>query len=274
MYVQPSNTLHNESGAAKMAVIAPTTTGVGNPVAGTPRREAGDVEPPNAASGLASLSEDILCSSLAPYFEAADMLILPCVSRGLRAFDPNLDSLWRKRCCARWQNWPRYRLTDERDRALAERFPSFTWKEKYLWAEKDSIRTTLTKNELEGLGWYFNFTASAGGREDESLTHANFRDGSLHLIGMPHYPPMPYRLVNVNSSQQQLMIVPFPSHNISRNEEDREFLITNENVTFVSCGSGGELRYRQRGFRRNINFIQIREAPFATTSMNSIEEIM
>ena len=47
-----------------MAVIAPTTTGVGNPVAGTPRREAGDVEPPNAASGLASLSEDILHSSL------------------------------------------------------------------------------------------------------------------------------------------------------------------------------------------------------------------
>ena len=223
------------------------------------------------ASGWASLSDDILCSSLGPYFDAQTLLNLPCLSRRLRAFgDANLDPLWKKRCRTRWQDWPRYRLTEERERELAERFPTYNWKKKYLFMEKDSMKQTLTKDELESLGWYFNFTPAAGGREDETLTRAFFRDGSLHLIGMPHYPPMPYRLVNVNTQQQQLMIVPFPSHNVSRNEEDREFLITNENVTFVSCGSDGELRYRQRGFRRNITFIQIRDAPFST--MNSIED--
>ena len=260
---------------SKMAAVDGAPTGT---AAESPRREVNPGDEgvdeemeERPASGWASLSEDILCSSLAPYFDAQTLLNLPCLSRRLRAFgDENLDPLWRKRCRTRWQNWPRYRLTEERDRELAERFPSYNWKKKYLFIEKDAKRTTLAKDELESLGWYFNFTPAAGGREDETLTRAIFRDGSLHLIGMPHYPPMPYRLVNVNSSQQQLMIVPFPSHNISRNEEDREFLITNENVTFVSCGSGGELRFRQRAFRRNITFIQIRDAPFST--MNSIED--
>jgi hypothetical protein len=254
-----------------MTTTAPSNTAAGGGLtaAENPRSAGGEgieeeIEEP--ASGWASLSDDILCSSLAPYFDAQDLLSIPCLSRRLRASDANLDPLWRKHCQRRWQHWPRYRLTDERDNELAERFPMYTWKQKYLWAEKDAMRTTLTKNELESLGWYFNFAPSAGGREDETLTRAVFRSGSLHLIGMPQYPPMPYRLVNVNSSQQQLLIVPFPSHNITRNEDDREFLIANENVTFVSCGPGGELRYRGRGFRRNITYIQIREAPYSITA--------
>lgn len=261
---------------AKMAAVDGAPTGT---AAESPRRrevdpggEGADRDMEECASGWASLSDDILCSSLAPYFDAQTLLNLPCLSRRLRAFgDASLDPLWKKRCRARWQDWPRYRLTEGRDRELAEKFPTYNWKKKYLWAEKDAARTTLTKDELESLGWYFNFTPAAGGREDETLTRAVFRDGSLHLIGMPHYPPMPYRLVEVNTSMQQLMIVPFPSHNVSRNEEDREFLITNENVTFVSCGSDGELRYRHRGFRRNITFIQV-NAPFST--MNSIEDFI
>lgn len=38
------------------------------------------------ASGWASLSDDILCSSLAPYFDAQTLLNLPCLSQRLRAF--------------------------------------------------------------------------------------------------------------------------------------------------------------------------------------------
>lgn len=204
-----------------------------------------------------TLSDDILLM-IANFHMPRDLLHLACVSKEFRALDMN--PIWKERCSERWKDWPRYRMTPSRIRYLDERLPNTCWKQRFLWVEQDVARTTLDQEELEGLGWYFNFTPSAGGRGDETLTRCVFRNGCLHL-GHLEYPPMPYRLVDVNSSQQQLLVLPFPSHNIQRNLEDKEWLITNENVTFVSCGDDGELRFKLRGFRRNITFMHIRELP-------------
>ncbi|KAL7525223.1 hypothetical protein ACHAWF_001264 [Thalassiosira exigua] len=212
---------------------------------------------PGTLHSLHSLSDDLLCS-IASFLEPRDLLNQPVVSRRFRSLDGSaFDSIWRQRCASRWENWPRYRMTPARVRRLDEKFPREGWKRRFLLTETDVARTTLRPGEIEELGWYFNFTPEAGGLGDETLTRAIFRDGSLHL---PHigYAPLPYRLVDVNTSQQQLMIAPFPAHNVQRNYDDKEWLITNSNVTLVSCGDEGELRFKLRGFRRNIASIDIR----------------
>mmetsp|Transcript_4049 Transcript_4049/g.8587 ORF Transcript_4049/g.8587 Transcript_4049/m.8587 type:complete len:249 (-) Transcript_4049:2019-2765(-) len=225
---------------------------------GTAPYDNDDDDDDDTPPSFATLSDDIQLM-IASFHLPLDLLNVACVSNQFRGL--NVDRIWKERCSERWKEWPRYRMSSSRISYLESKLPNTCWKQRFLWVEKDVVRTTLDQEEFESLGWYFNFTPSAGGRGDETLTRCIFRNGLLHLARL-EYPPMPYRLDNVNSSQQRLIILPFPSHNIQRIDEDKEWLITNENVTFVSCGDEGELRFKMRGFRQNISFMHIREVPF------------
>ena len=48
---------------------------------------------------------------------------------------------------------------------------------------------------------------------------------------------------------QQLLIANFPPHYVSRREEDWEWVIANDNVTFISSGPDGKLLFDERNFQ-------------------------
>jgi hypothetical protein len=103
--------------------------------------------------------------------------------------------------------------------------------------------------ELESLAWFFNFTPQAGGRGSETLQKCKFSQGFLFL---DQYLPMPYRL-EVVDGVQYLRIYHFPAHRIDRLTCCAEWVITNPNVTFVSCDENGTLTYTERGFQGSIS---------------------
>lgn len=115
--------------------------------------------------------------------------------------------------------------------------------------ERDIVRTRITWEELQELSWWFNFTPRAGGRGTATLRHVQFLQGFLFV---PEYcPPMPYRLELVNGAQY-LHIYDFPPHRIERLPSCGEWIIFNENVTFVTCEEGGRPVYGARGFQRDV----------------------
>ena len=192
------------------------------------------------------------------------------------------DQTWRALCKARWQPWPRYRLTERRAELwlelAANGAPINSWLGRYRWVEADAARKELRDGELSQLEWWFNFTPSAGGRGRQTLTRAQFgNDGFLRLL---NYPPLPYRVeprepheigwltrtfvrATVNfleavgdgqftlyeraPARQAVIISNFPLHTVQR-LESKEWLIENENVMLVSCEKGGEPTYDERNF--------------------------
>ena len=102
--------------------------------------------------------------------------------------------------------------------------------------------------------WYFNFTRQAGGKGKQTLRRCIFRHGLLFLSG---FPPLPYHLRIVPSPNPNrvgmndvvMFINDFPPHYIERLPSCGEWLITNHNVTLVSCDEAWTLTYTDRGFQ-------------------------
>ena len=96
------------------------------------------------------------------------LVALQCTSQHLASL--SYEPHWRALCAARWQDKPRYRLTEERERWLDANL-AHSWQFRYVYFERDSRRAHLTERELEALIWHFNFTVSAGGQARE-LSHS------------------------------------------------------------------------------------------------------
>ena len=196
------------------------------------------------------------------------------------------DALWKAFCEARWEPWPRYRLSAERVRWLdAQETLPRAWIGRYRHFEADALRTEISAAELIELSWNFNFTPQAGGRGRESLVPARFSDAHLHV---PGYPPLPYALRSGSGAStggpeassvaaalstvralmtsllstepeaaapagsevepQQMLIAHFPPHRIRRYREEMEWVIENENVNIVSCAAGSIGSFDENSF--------------------------
>ncbi len=178
----------------------------------------------SSPSLLESMLPDSMLLAVASYLEGDDLLQLVLVSKKFHGLNEDLEKdIWKDICHKRWNYWPKYKW--ENLQKSKPQLVSTTWKQRYLWVEKDRLRTRLTHQELETGQWYFNFKESAGGRGPETLQNCSFRRGALILHG---WPALQYRLVD--GEQGQTMIIhEFPPHMIQR-VSDGEWMIQNENV--------------------------------------------
>ena len=186
---------------------------------------------------------DSLILAVASFLPAKELCRLERIDK--RTYRLDKDDLWQSLCEKRWVNWPRYKLTPTRMEWINENLSNMTWKDRYVWGEEDVRRTRITWEELGSLKWFFNFTPSSGGRGRATLQKCSFQQGFLFLS---QYLPMPYRL-EVEDGVQYLGIYHFPPHKIDRLPCCGEWIITNENVTFVSCDDDETVTYRGRGFQ-------------------------
>jgi hypothetical protein len=121
-------------------------------------------------------------------------------------------------------------------------YPYENYKKSYRHLFLEVRRNKIQNQDLESLDWYFNYTPIAGGRGKDTLVSCSFRNGQLHLVG---YSPLPY-YISLDGSLLGIGI--FPPHQVNR-LPNGEWLIINENVTFVSCEPNGVLTYSDRGFQ-------------------------
>jgi hypothetical protein len=118
---------------------------------------------------------DALLKDIARFLPPEDLCRFEMIDRRTNGLDT--QDLWEQICKARWEQWPRYRLTPARLQWLEENLPTLNWKDRYVWAEEDATRTRITWEELEAMSWYFNFTPQAGGRGSETLQTCQFTQG-------------------------------------------------------------------------------------------------
>lgn len=186
---------------------------------------------------------DAMLLTIAMYLEADELMRFEILSKKFCGLKENLDKeVWQVVCHRRWKDWPRYRW--ENLRKSHANLTTKTWKQRYLWVGADYSRTLITTEELETRLWYFNFTPESGGRGLETMRKCGFFRNNMFV---PGYPPLGYELV-VSGQRQWLHIGMFPPHTVDR-LANGEWIIKNQNVTFVSNHETEKLTYRERGFQ-------------------------
>lgn len=148
---------------------------------------------------LKDVIPDDLILNILSFVEAADLTFFQATCERYRNL-PGVDELWRKLCRQRWQTWPIYSLRVDISSEGGPGIPGSTWKERYVWVERDYLRTEIRIDELEGLEWYFNFLPWAGGSSDtaETMSSAYFCQGQLYLLKyLWMYPRLDYNIVEI-----------------------------------------------------------------------------
>lgn len=197
---------------------------------------------------LSSLLTEDLILSIASYLPAKDLLRFHCASLQLSRLDT--DKLWNNLCRIRWNTWPRYRLTPERLEKLNATFSHASWKNHYLRVRKEATCTEINSVDLCNRKWYLSFSLSGVRGETRSdFLRVNFH--SVGFLAVPGYPQLPFEIINETppscsnirnnqrgdqpfSTKQWLRIADFPPHFITKRLSNAEWLIVNENVTFIS----------------------------------------
>jgi len=200
------------------------------------------------SDGLAQIEDSRVLLHALLFLGGSDLGQIACVDRHRNSLGDLVDNAWCHLCSVEWASKsPRYTLTTERAMELTKAFPGRPWREHFRHAMLDGRRKELHPEELQSLRWAFNFTPLAGGVGKGSMQFVEFRpqnEGSSQgVLLMQRYPPLPYKL---SSDGKVLLIADFPPHYIER-LDSWEWVITNQNVTFVSC-VGDDVRYTQRGF--------------------------
>ena len=200
------------------------------------------------SAGFSSLTPELLLH-VANFLPAQDLLQFQSVSREIARLDT--ERLWKDLCVRRWRPWPRYQLTEKRLETLNTEMPNSTWKDRYRTIEIQATTMKLKLEDLQQLDWYLSFVLSGvrGEARTDFFPVSFTSDGVLRC---PGYPPLPYEIreegppnspsrlrANQRGDQpfsisQWLWINDFPPHFITRKQSSAEWLIVNENVTFVS----------------------------------------
>ena len=180
---------------------------------------------------LQSMVPDAMLLNIASYLEGNELMQLEIVSKKFHSLHKDLEKdVWKDICHRRWKDWPRYKW--ENLQKIQPRLVTRSWKQKYLFVEKDYARKCLTWDDLRTNEWYFNFKPHAGGRGTETLQKCSFPErGRMILSDWPH--PLYWQLGR-HRQQQYMIINEFPPHVIERCKNG-EWKIENENVVFVSC---------------------------------------
>lgn len=201
-----------------------------------------------AVTPFCLLTHDLVLQ-ISSFLPARDLLEFHCASREFSRLDTG--HLWKDLCEKRWKPWPRYRLTANRLSELdTQIMPNTSWKDRYRRIEVEATCNTLEPSHLLDLRWYLSFALSGVRGESRSdFLPVQFFEETLDV---PGYPPLPYALVNEPppsspvhirpsqrgeqpfSTREWLRISDFPPHFITRQPSNAEWLIVNENVTFIS----------------------------------------
>ena len=141
-------------------------------------------------AALGSLVDELLTCIATFLPDAASLIAFESVSSRFASV-PH-EAAWRSLCEKRWEDKPRYRLTEKRHEELNTHMRALSWRRRFATFEVDGRRSSITEEELSSLGWYFNYTPDAGGLGRDTLRRVVFKDGRL---AVPDYPHMPYSLV-------------------------------------------------------------------------------
>ena len=189
------------------------------------------MESTSSSSLLESMVPDAILLAAASCLEGSELMQLEMVSKKFHNLKEDLEKeVWKDICHRRWNNIPRYRW--EKLEKAQPILVTKSWKQRYLWVEKDCSRTEITWEDLQKSEWYFNFKPCAGGRGLQTLQKCFFpQKGSMTLMGWP----APLRCQLVQGRRHQLMLInEFPPHAIDRCKNG-EWCIQNQNVLIVSC---------------------------------------
>ena len=185
----------------------------------------------SSPSLLQSMVPDAMLLTIASYLEGNELMQLEIVSKKFHSLHKDLEKdVWKDICHRRWKDWPRYKW--ENLQKIQPRLVTRSWKQKYLWVEKDYARKFLTWDDLRTNEWYFNFKPHAGGRGVETLQKCSFPERGRMVLS--DWPLPLYWQLGRHRQQQYMMINEFPPHVIERCKNG-EWKIENENVVFVSC---------------------------------------
>ena len=141
-------------------------------------------------AALGSLVDELLTCIATFLPDAASLIAFESVSSRFASVPHELA--WRSLCEKRWEDKPRYRLTEKRREELNTHMRALSWRRRFATFEVDGRRSSITEEELSSLGWYFNYTPDAGGLGRETLRRVAFKGGRL---AVPDYPDLPYALV-------------------------------------------------------------------------------
>ena len=141
---------------------------------------------------LDQLPVDLLSHCLAQLPDARSLVRACAVSSRWRTLASN--DMWKELCRARWEDWPPYRLSSEKERQLLAA-GSIDWRERYRFVEADVRRSTITNEEMTSLPWFFNFTPQAGGRGRHTMKRAQFTPPPMSKLIVPGYPPLDWVLL-------------------------------------------------------------------------------
>lgn len=144
----------------------------------------------------------------------------------------------------------RVKTMSKRNRFLFSKGGAIRMRERYRYIVEDG-RRKLSVDELLSLKWHFNFSERAGGRALDSAQVVRFErmrqedcDQWMGVARIRGYPPLLWSLTTETfrqdgdgtpiASQSQLLKIPcFPPHHVRR-IGNMEWIIENENVSFVS----------------------------------------
>jgi len=199
-------------------------------------------------AALGALIDDLILE-ISKYLSFRDLLNFQSVSMRLSILDTTHS--WRNLCQQRWKPWPRYALTPHRITELNHSLADVSWKDHYRRVELDVTRMELKKSDLLHRSWFLSFVLS-GVRGETSSDVQRVRFGADNVLLVQGYPPLRYEIMDETptssshicrsrmgdqpfSIKQWLRIADFPPHFITKKLSNAEWLIVNENATFVSC---------------------------------------
>lgn len=188
---------------------------------------------PVSSMDLLSLPEEVILTVLS-YFDSTELCLVEITCSYFRTL-LDTSKLWKLLCDKDFSSFPRYRCQ-------TNGYPKDSFKLSYQWLLQEVKRERITVNDLDTLDWLFNYHPLAGGMGRLTLVSCSF---DVSFLSLHPFPPLPYSIEDDGSI---LQISDFPPHDISR-LPDGEWLIKNENVTFVSHDTRGTLNYRGRGFQ-------------------------
>ncbi len=149
-----------------------------------------------------TIPDDLILNILS-YTDATDLISFQATCKKYRKLS-GANDLWKKLCRRRWQTLPMY-STGRRIGSSSEIETDtrcLTWRERYLWVERDFRRTEISREELEGLEWHFNFLPWAGESSDGTGTRSSaiFYQGQVYLLKyLWMYPILNFDVIEINT---------------------------------------------------------------------------
>jgi len=242
---------------------------------GEPKSLAMLCTPQEASIGTVLIQKSVITEAMR-FLTANELATVSSVSK-LWNETSSSDTIWRGICLRRWSSvWRPWGYSNATMEAKDNPAP---WKRRYVIAEKDATRHSLTKDELVCYVWRFHFTAQVP--DDDGTFNYQYvrfvatrdRKGRNDSKGFLHmeqgYPPLRYCLEERKlhgKSIKVIIVEHFPAHTMTR-RPDWRWEINNMHVQLVSMHE--DEVPKNRGAKRQAHVEHIARMPPMTRTSNS-----